>query len=83
MSRKIDVAVLAALAAVVATFGEGSAQDYGKRNGEHVHARSGHNRVAPTVLFHPAYPFVQSRGIVDEACNLPTSGCRNEMRDVN
>lgn len=30
----------------------------------------------------PGYIYALSRGIVDEACNLPTSACPNEMRDV-
>ena len=28
------------------------------------------------------YVYVPRKGIVDEACNLPTSACPNEMRDV-
>jgi hypothetical protein len=55
MSRKIDFAAPAALAAVVATSGAASAQDYGK----HIRVRSGHNRVAPIVSVRPGYPFVQ------------------------
>jgi hypothetical protein len=40
--------------------------------------------VAPKVsVFHgPGYLYVPRKGIVDEACNLPTSACPNEMRDV-
>ena len=30
----------------------------------------------------PGYIYVPRVGIVDEACNLPTSACPNEMRDV-
>ncbi len=30
----------------------------------------------------PGYIYAPRRGIVDEACNLPTSACPNEMRDV-
>jgi hypothetical protein len=30
----------------------------------------------------PGHEFVPRYGIVDPACNLPTSGCPNEMRDV-
>lgn len=30
----------------------------------------------------PGYVYVPGKGIVDEACNLPTSACPNEMRDV-
>jgi hypothetical protein len=32
---------------------------------------------------YPGYLYVPRRGIVDEACNLPTSACPNEQRDVN
>ena len=28
------------------------------------------------------YVYVPREGIIDEACNLPTSACPNEMRDV-
>jgi hypothetical protein len=31
----------------------------------------------------PGYVFVPGKGIIGEACNLPTSACPNEMRDVN
>ena len=30
----------------------------------------------------PGFTFVPRHGIVDEACNLPTSACPNEYRDV-
>jgi hypothetical protein len=30
----------------------------------------------------PGYTFVPRQGIADEACNLPTSRCSNEYRDV-
>jgi hypothetical protein len=30
----------------------------------------------------PGYLYVPRVGIVDEACNLPTSACPNEMRDI-
>jgi hypothetical protein len=32
---------------------------------------------------YPGYLYATRRGIVDEACNLPTSACPNEQRDVN
>jgi len=35
------------------------------------------------VLRGPGYFFVPGLGIIGEACNLPTSACPNEMRDVN
>lgn len=38
----------------------------------------------PVPLFRgPGYHFVPGVGIIDEACNLPTSACPNEYRDVN
>jgi hypothetical protein len=33
------------------------------------------------VYFGPQYTFVTGRGIIDEACNLPTSACPNTQRD--
>lgn len=30
----------------------------------------------------PGYVFVPGRGILDEACNLPSSTCPNEYRDI-
>jgi hypothetical protein len=40
--------------------------------------------VRPKVLLFcgQGYVYVPRKGIVDEACNLPTSACPNEMRDV-
>ncbi len=34
------------------------------------------------VLREPGYLYVPRVGIIDEACNLPTSACPNDMRDV-
>jgi hypothetical protein len=41
--------------------------------------------VAPQVpiVRYPGYLYAPGRGIVNEACNLPTSACPNEQRDVN
>lgn len=40
-------------------------------------------RAVPPIVFRgPGYLYVPRVGIVDEACNLPTSACPNEMRDV-
>jgi len=33
------------------------------------------------VYFGPQYTYVPGRGVVDEACNLPTSACPNSQRD--
>ncbi len=41
--------------------------------------------VAPpgVAVYHgPGYTYVPRKGIVDEACNLPTSACPNELRDI-
>ncbi len=35
-----------------------------------------------SVFREQGYVYVPRKGIVDEACNLPTSACPNEMRDV-
>jgi hypothetical protein len=31
----------------------------------------------------PTNTYLPGRGIVDEACNLPTSACPNELRDIH
>jgi hypothetical protein len=31
----------------------------------------------------PGYVYVPGHGILDEACNLPSSTCTNEYRDVH
>ena len=36
----------------------------------------------PGYVYEPGYIYLPKKGIVDEACNLPTSACPNEMRDV-
>jgi hypothetical protein len=41
--------------------------------------------VAPVpypLLSEPGYVFVPGRGILGESCNMPTSTCTNEYRDV-
>jgi len=40
-----------------------------------------HHSPGRWVYFGPSYTFVPGRGIVDEACNLPTSACPNTQRD--
>lgn len=37
---------------------------------------------APNAIRMPGYVFVPGRGILGEACNLPTSTCPNSERDV-
>jgi hypothetical protein len=34
------------------------------------------------VYHRPGYTYVPRQGIADEACNLPTSRCPNEYRDI-
>jgi hypothetical protein len=36
----------------------------------------------PAYIQMPGYIYVPGKGILDEACNLPTSTCSNEKRDV-
>ncbi len=35
------------------------------------------------LIYGRGYVFVPGRGILDEACNLPTSTCPNEYRDIH
>jgi hypothetical protein len=42
----------------------------------------GYVNVPPGAIVGPGYVFVPGRGILDEACNLPTSTCPNTMRDT-
>lgn len=37
---------------------------------------------APVGIAMPGYIYVPGRGILDEACNLPTSACPNSERDI-
>jgi hypothetical protein len=37
---------------------------------------------APNAFFGPGYVFVPGRGILDEDCDMPTSTCPNEYRDI-
>jgi hypothetical protein len=40
-------------------------------------------RASGWVFFGPGYTFLPHKGIINEACNLPTSACPNSERDVN
>lgn len=42
----------------------------------------GYVNVPPGAIIGPGYVFVPGRGILDEACNLPTSTCPNTERDT-
>jgi len=46
-----------------------------------LHQRPRAVRRAP-VYHGPGYVFVPGKGIIDEACDLPTSACPNDQRDV-
>jgi hypothetical protein len=59
---------------------------FAARHGRYVARREampvfGRNDV-PGYVYEPGYIYLPKKGIVDEACNLPTSACPNEMRDV-
>jgi hypothetical protein len=50
------------------------------------HAEAGgrthkHTHGGRWVYFGPQFTYVPGRGIIDEACNLPTSACPNTQRD--
>jgi hypothetical protein len=40
------------------------------------------NHVPPNAMRGPGYTFVPGVGILGESCDLPTSACTNEYRDV-
>jgi hypothetical protein len=42
---------------------------------------SGRSPARGWVYFGPQYTYVPGRGVIDEACNLPTSACPNTQRD--
>ncbi len=60
------------------------------RDAAHRTSRSAGAYVAPPfygppgmpVYRRPGYTYAPRKGIVDEACNLPTSACPNELRDI-
>jgi hypothetical protein len=39
-------------------------------------------RLGAPIYHRPGYTYVPRQGIADEACNLPTSRCPNEYRDI-
>jgi hypothetical protein len=39
-------------------------------------------RIPPNAIVGPGYTFVPGVGILGESCDLPTSACTNEYRDV-
>jgi hypothetical protein len=49
---------------------------------EFIPGSGAYNAADPSLYRGPGYIYVPRRGILDEACNLPTSTCPNEMRDV-
>jgi hypothetical protein len=42
----------------------------------------GYAKYPPGAIVEPGYVFLPGAGILDEACDLPTSACPNEYRDV-
>jgi hypothetical protein len=38
--------------------------------------------IPPNAIVGPGYTFIPGRGIVGESCDMPTSTCSNEYRDV-
>jgi hypothetical protein len=44
--------------------------------------RSDREHIPPNAIRMPGYTFVPGVGILDESCDLPTSSCPNEYRDV-
>jgi hypothetical protein len=40
-------------------------------------------KVPPNAIVGPGYTFVPGVGILGESCDLPTSACTNEYRDVH
>jgi hypothetical protein len=42
----------------------------------------GRYRFLPKAITMPGYVFVPGRGILGESCDLPTSSCCNEYRDI-
>jgi len=51
-----------------------------RRNPDYVGWSYLHHSPGRWVYFGPSYTFVPGRGIIDEACNLPTSACPNSQR---
>lgn len=53
-------------------------QWFGRRN----RATYGYANIPPNAFIGPNYVFVPGVGILGESCDLPTSACPNEYRDV-
>jgi hypothetical protein len=47
-----------------------------------VESESGYPYIPPNAIRMPGYMFVPGVGILGESCDLPTSSCSNEYRDV-
>jgi hypothetical protein len=47
-----------------------------------VESDSGYPYIPPNAIRMPGYVFVPGVGILGESCDLPTSSCSNEYRDV-
>jgi len=53
-----------------------SLQGYYTRHGQYVPG------AGDRLIYGPGYVYVPGHGILDEACNLPSSTCPNEYRDI-
>jgi uncharacterized protein YdeI (BOF family) len=76
MSVKVKMAIIAALAAIVAA---PALAGESKMRGQSDDAARPSN--AATRAYGPT--FLPHKGSVDDACNLPSSRCPNQLRDVN
>jgi hypothetical protein len=72
MSRNLRMATVAVILAFAAT---GSAN---ARALNHNQPQPGY--AGPASALHEPWEFVPGRGIIDEACDLPTSACPNDVR---
>jgi hypothetical protein len=72
-----DILRMMARAAIImlglATIGSANARPL-----NHYHPHPGY--AGPTSASHEPWEFVPGRGIVDDACDLPTSACPNDAR---
>jgi hypothetical protein len=73
MSTKIKMAIMVALATIVAA---PTLASQSKQSNDAVHPGN-----AATRAYGPI--FSPHKGVVDDACNLPSSRCPNQLRDVN
>jgi hypothetical protein len=75
MSAKVNMAIIVALATVVA------APALAGESKMRAQSNAAHPSNAATRAYGPT--FLPHKGAVDDACNLPSSRCPNQLRDVN